>query len=92
MELKYITYEPCNFGFEPKIVSGAPSTLRPDAPDLAPRRKSPSYNNRHLSQVSDASRRLLEEEEICQSLSNATRKMEADAKKIKEEMAMKEEK
>ena len=45
-----------------------------------------------VSQVSDASRRLLEEEEICQSLSNATRKMEADAKKIKEEMAMKEEK
>ena len=47
---------------------------------------------RYITQVSDASRRLLEEEEICQSLSNATRKMEADAKKIKEETAMKEEK
>ena len=47
---------------------------------------------RSFTQVSDASQRLLEEEEMCQSLSNATRKMEADAKKIKEETAMKEEK
>jgi hypothetical protein len=34
----------------------------------------------------------LEEEEICQSLSNATRKMESDAKKIKDEVVMMEEK
>ena len=31
------------FGFEPKIEGGAPLTLRPDAPDLAPRRKNPTH-------------------------------------------------
>ena len=40
--LKLYNYSLAIFGSEPKIVSGAPSTLRPDAPDLAPRRKSPT--------------------------------------------------
>jgi hypothetical protein len=39
-----------------------------------------------VQKVGEVSRKLMEEEEICNSVSNSIKKFEADAKKISEEI------
>ena len=51
-----------------------------------------SLNSSYFFQVNDVTRRLTEEEEANQALANSMRKMETDAKKMKEEVENMEEK
>ena len=44
-----LALEAVGTGSKPTIYGGAPLTLRSDAPDLAPRRKSPTLSLPHLT-------------------------------------------